>query len=519
MENPAMDAIVHDGSDLSAEKIATLVAIERTGASMSMIAISMIALSYLIYPKLRTTPNTFLLFASIANAGASIASMIGYDGLMQGDESSLCQGQAFIFEWFMQADPWWSCAMACNVFLVFFCNVDPTTFPRYIWVYCIVCFGGPLIPAIALISIKDRSRGPVFGDATLWCWIGPNWSLVRLYAYYIPIWICIFFSIIIYIAVGLDKNGGLPSIQMTDVEDSAEEIYPHRVEYYGTAVTEVHVESDVSPCDDHGHLIHQPPTHIATISTSDNNMIETTQTLHTIEPVTRISVSVAPRSNKTSFSHQLGKLKRTAASRLRRLDPVKMAYLRTSFIFGFAVLVTWIPSSVNRLYSIANNGHINFQLSAVSGTVLPLQGILQHQSGLSSPESTAGRIGAADPAATANQLKNLYFTFLFDVAFQSLLIDGLTLSSVNTLLDSLGDSSINRLVALEQVKPAALDAVRRQQRVGNLRDRLAGHVTLDVRDLAKDDLAGGVVREGSGSQADARQAGAGLLGGLVARMP
>lgn len=99
MDSAAMEAIVNDGSDLSAEKITTLVAIERSGASMSMIAISMIAIAYLVYPKLRTTPNTFLLFASIANAGASIASMIGYDGLMQGDESALCQGQAFIFEW------------------------------------------------------------------------------------------------------------------------------------------------------------------------------------------------------------------------------------------------------------------------------------------------------------------------------------------------------------------------------------------------------------------------------------
>lgn len=97
--NPAMDAIVNDGSDLSADQIATLVAIERTGASLSMIAIALIAASYLVYPKLRTTPNTFLLFASIANVGASIASMIGYDGLLQGEESSLCQGQAFIFEW------------------------------------------------------------------------------------------------------------------------------------------------------------------------------------------------------------------------------------------------------------------------------------------------------------------------------------------------------------------------------------------------------------------------------------
>ncbi len=154
-----------------------------------------------------------------------------------------------------------------------------------------------------------------------------------------------------------------------------DKICPHRIEYYGMAVTEVHVESDVSPCDDHGHLIRQPPTHVATISTSDNAMAETTPTLQAIHPITRTSVSAAPRSNKTSFSNQLGKLKQTAASRLKRLDPVKMAYLRTSFIFGFAVLVTWIPSSVNRLYSIANHGHINFQLSAVSGTVLPLQGV------------------------------------------------------------------------------------------------------------------------------------------------
>ncbi|XWX00869.1 hypothetical protein V2A60_008892 [Cordyceps javanica] len=363
MGSPAKEALANGGgSDLSPDKVATLVAIERTGASMSMIAISMIAASYLVYPKLRTTPNTFLLFASIANAGASIASMIGYDGLMQGGDSSLCQGQAFIFEWFMQADPWWSCAMACNVFLVFFCNVDPTSFPRYIWAYCIVCFGGPLIPAITLISLKDRSRGPVFGDATLWCWIGPNWSLVRLYAYYIPIWICIFLSIVIYIAVGhhvfqnrnrlrgaalqsLDKSGRLPSLQTTDVEDSVEEMFPDRIECYGIAVTEVRIESDVSPCDDRGQLIPQPPTHVAIISTATDNMLEMAQTTHAIDPVTRTSVSVGAKSPNTSFSHQLSKLKESATSRLRRLDPVKMAYLRTSFIFGFAVLVTWIPSS------------------------------------------------------------------------------------------------------------------------------------------------------------------------------
>lgn len=61
--------------------------------------------------------------------------------------------------------------------------------------------------------------------------------------------------------------------------------------------------------------------------------------------------------------------------KLKRLDPIKMAYLRTSFIFGFSVLITWIPSSVNRLYSLTNGGRVSYSLSIASGCVLPLQGV------------------------------------------------------------------------------------------------------------------------------------------------
>lgn len=68
-------------------------------------------------------------------------------------------------------------------------------------------------------------------------------------------------------------------------------------------------------------------------------------------------------------------MKSSASLKLKRLDPVKMAYLRTSFIFAFAVLITWIPSSVNRLYSLSHGGKVSFQLSVASGCVLPLQGV------------------------------------------------------------------------------------------------------------------------------------------------
>lgn len=67
----------------------------------------------------------------------------------------------------MQADPWWSFAMAVNVFLVFFNNADPAMFRKFTWVYVVICFGGPMLPAIILLSIRDDKRGPVYGDAAV----------------------------------------------------------------------------------------------------------------------------------------------------------------------------------------------------------------------------------------------------------------------------------------------------------------------------------------------------------------
>ncbi|KPM45392.1 hypothetical protein AK830_g1221 [Neonectria ditissima] len=390
------------GSDfLSPRQVDILITIERTGAGCSMTAIALTVLSYWRFKKLRTTPNLFLLFASLANAGASTASMMGYDGLEKGEDSALCQAQAFIFEWFMQSDPWWSLAMAVNVFLVFFFNASPRTFRKYAWVYCVVCFGGPMIPAVVLISIRVPNRGLIFGDAALWCWIGTDWSLVRLYSYYIPIWFCILSSIFIYIAVGYhvfhhrnqlrnlagehwDKGNGSSLEPNSGSANmcSSEEHLTQRPDFYGTAVTEVQITSDYSrPRDYPGHTI--PPTiHLGSSPNRarswampleggdlEGNIGQKPQRFETVCTSDRI-----PHPQLTVIT-RLRAVKSNASLKLKRLDPIKMAYLRTSFIFGFAVLITWIPSSINRLYSLTHDNHISFSLSVASGCVLPLQGV------------------------------------------------------------------------------------------------------------------------------------------------
>lgn len=67
---------------------------------------------------------------------------------------------------FMQSDPWWSFAMAVNVYMVFFMSLNPTSFRQYLWVYCVICFGLPSVPSFVFLFVR-QDRGLVYGDAAV----------------------------------------------------------------------------------------------------------------------------------------------------------------------------------------------------------------------------------------------------------------------------------------------------------------------------------------------------------------
>lgn len=102
-----MDSSVPTAEDrefamLDAQQISTLNAVERMGATLSLLGISLIFVTFAVFRRLRTIPNTFIFFASIANIGACVACLIAYDGITAMDRdrwSPLCQAQGFIFEW------------------------------------------------------------------------------------------------------------------------------------------------------------------------------------------------------------------------------------------------------------------------------------------------------------------------------------------------------------------------------------------------------------------------------------
>ncbi|KAK3694419.1 hypothetical protein B0T22DRAFT_526338 [Podospora appendiculata] len=397
----------------------TIQHVERLGASLSLVGVFLIFITYALFKRLRTVPNTFILFASIANVGASVACLIGYAGILAGDPSPLCRVQAFLLEMFMQSDPWWSFAMAVNVYMVFFMAASPDYFRQYLWVYCLICFGLPALPAIICL-VYAPSNVNIYGNATLWCWIADAYNSLRIFTYYVPIWACIVLSGVIYVAVGyhvFHQRNQLRNLTLSTPKDisgadlrySAEKIMSDRApapaaanptstqpQYYGTVTTDIQVTAE---CSDSQTPPSTPAPSIAPVlptlqpSTSlhpwascsdDITVCSPTQCTPTI-PFTATATgmpaisSVKTRTKKkkkkrVSFNRAKDNY-RKFVNKLHNLDPIKLAYLRTSFVFAISVLVTWTPSSINRVHSLLYPTSTSYSLNLASAVVLPLQGV------------------------------------------------------------------------------------------------------------------------------------------------
>ena len=96
--HPLIYRYLEPRSGLTDGHIAVIIKLERTGAILSMIGAVLVVVTYAAFTRLRTVPNLFILFASISNIGASIACIMGYDGIKAGLDTSLCQAQAFLLE-------------------------------------------------------------------------------------------------------------------------------------------------------------------------------------------------------------------------------------------------------------------------------------------------------------------------------------------------------------------------------------------------------------------------------------
>lgn len=78
--------------------------------------------------------------------------------------------------------------MAVNVYLTFYFKFDARQLRRMEIPYLLLCYGTPFIVALVLLFVSTPEKGRMYGNATLWCWISPQWDIFRIAIFYGPVW-------------------------------------------------------------------------------------------------------------------------------------------------------------------------------------------------------------------------------------------------------------------------------------------------------------------------------------------
>lgn len=373
---------------LSEREIEILIIIERITASISVLGTLALFATFIFIKSFRTLSNTIIFYASFANLFANVAALIGGSALSKVN-SPLCQFQGFLLEMFMQSDPWWSLAMATNVYLVFFYRYDAAQLKKLYPYYALICYGLPFIPAMVCLFVKTKKRGRIYGNATLWCWIDGSWAPLRIYSYYTPIWLTILAALIIYVRVGIyvfhtrnqlhgfahksdpslpTDTGGKSPIPLQNTISNTSEATNKEYEsehdqpiFTGTRTTEIEVT--------HGSWENGIAINTGPISENPDPSDLNPMAAPTKNPDTnyRVTISALPRINTT-----MGRESRRGTA--HSFDRIKWAYAKCAILFSISILVTWVPASVNRVYGLRFPDNPSFILNIGSALVLPLQG-------------------------------------------------------------------------------------------------------------------------------------------------
>ena len=145
--------------------------------------------------------------------------------------------------------------------------------------------------------------------------------------------------------------------------------------FYGTVTTEVQVVH-TSASAGTTPLTEPKPAHMPAVGQVIHESGTPPQRA-TVNPAQYYSnvTSAAPRPHTTPspLARAVTATSR-AASKFVIEDPIKRAYLRTSLLFAISVLVTWIPSSMNRIHGWLV-GNSPFEYHVATAAVLPLQGL------------------------------------------------------------------------------------------------------------------------------------------------
>ncbi|KAJ5089991.1 hypothetical protein N7532_008675 [Penicillium argentinense] len=321
---------------------------ERVTSSFSVFGALFVIGTYTASSRFHKPINRMVFYASWGNILANVSTLISLSGIQAGQESSMCQTQAFLIQMFMPADALWTLAMALNVYLTFRHRFSSSQLRNLETKYLLLCYGLPFVPAIIYAFLRTEAKGRVYGDATvssqvpiifitqltdlldkqLWCWIDVDWDALRIATFYGPVWLIFVITGIIYISIGTEIYQ-----KRKQLRNMTSQSMPTTL---SVKTTEVHVISETM--DKSGEVRQTQP-------------------------------------EKEDFGHNRSRFETNISSaKMSSSDAAAWAYTKCAMLFFAALIITWVPSTINRVYTLVAEGEVSFALCYFEALVLPLQG-------------------------------------------------------------------------------------------------------------------------------------------------
>ncbi|TDZ21458.1 G-protein coupled receptor 1 [Colletotrichum sidae] len=350
--------------------------IERTCSVFSLLGCIFIIVTFCSSRAFHKPINRLVFFASFGNMMTNVGTLMArsYIGSPQ---SPGCQFQAFLIQMFMPADAFWTLTMAINVYLTFYFKFDAERLRRMEIPYLIGCYGVPFIPALVYVFVTNGQGEKVYGNATLWCWVTPEYEIWRILTFYGPVWIAIVITFFIYIRAGREiyqKRKQLRNFSSSDPDQLSTSFHDALT---SMKTTEVYVTSEA---------IDQPSGSIGMSSMSKRGT-EAPPAPRMPNPAYSVSISANRNGrndveNEAALPTETVTIEATATQRpmnsARRrnyeINNAAWAYTKCSILFFTVILITWVPSSANRVYSVIHARASSTPLAFMSAFVLPLQG-------------------------------------------------------------------------------------------------------------------------------------------------
>ncbi|KHO02063.1 G-protein coupled receptor [Metarhizium album ARSEF 1941] len=361
---------------LSEDQLNAICVIERTCSVLSLLGCVFIIVTFCSSAAFRKPINRIVFYASLGNMLANVGTIMSVSYLHRLDSFG-CRLQAFLLQLFMPADAFWTLSMAVNVYLTFYHRFDAQRLRNMELCYLLGCYGIPSVPALAFLFARNKLGQRIYGNATLWCWISTDYDVLRVATFYGPVWVVILVTLSIYVRAGrtiYQKRRQLYALQSSDLD-------PVRVEgEAGVAVGEEATAAPEAAAESASRPV--PVRRLASFSGGDSQSANSACPVRTSSPGSSAVpdeqlVPPVPDGTVRHAGTAQGaphRVSRSARRRVHELNNAASSYAKCALLFFTAILITWIPSSANRAYSVAHQGDVLVPLLYMSAFVLPLQG-------------------------------------------------------------------------------------------------------------------------------------------------